>query len=111
MELSKCAKCGKLFASTEDLCYNCLAKDLEDIVKVKKYLEEITSSVQLEEISANTGVPEKDILRYISKGHLDYIEHLGHYFNCLHCRTPIKRGKYCEDCMQIFDKIRRKFED
>ena len=106
MELNKCAKCGKLFASSEDLCKNCLSQDLQDLAKVRKFIIDNPNILGLEEISIHTQVPEKDILRYISKGRFDDIKHLGKHFKCIHCNQPIIRGKYCEKCIEKFNIIK-----
>lgn len=106
MELSKCAKCGKLFSSSEDLCSNCLSQDLQDLQTVRRFLLDNPSTATIEEICSETKVPKKDILRYISKGRFDDINHLGEFFTCIHCKKPIKRGKYCDECLSKFHKIK-----
>lgn len=107
MELNKCAKCGKLFPSNEDLCNHCLSQDLHDLATVRNFIINNPEIKTLIEISTLTGVKEKDVLRYISKGRLDDISHLGKFFQCIHCKEPIKRGKYCDSCMGKFNKIKK----
>lgn len=106
MELNKCAKCGKLFPSSEDLCTNCLSQDLIDLEIVRKFILDNSSVNTIDEISNKTNVSKKDILRYIDKGRFDDIEHLGNFFTCTYCKKPIKRGRYCDDCLSKFHKIK-----
>ncbi|MGE5328903.1 MAG: MerR family transcriptional regulator [Deltaproteobacteria bacterium] len=106
MELNKCAKCGKLFPSNEDLCSNCLSQDLQDLETVRKFLLDNPKVNTIEEICNETGVTKKDVLRYISKGRFDDITHLGEFFTCIYCKKPIKRGRYCDDCLSKFHKIK-----
>lgn len=111
MDLNKCAKCGKLFASNEDLCKNCLCKDLQDLATVRNFILDNPEITELDEITHKTNVSQKDILRYISKGRLDDIKHLGKYFKCIYCNQPIIKGKYCDDCMEKFAKIKNQLLD
>lgn len=111
MDLNKCAKCGKLFPSNEDLCSSCLSKDLFDLEKVRSFVLENPEIDSLEDISSQTHVSRNDILRYINKGRMDDIKHLGKFFSCVHCSKPIVRGKYCEDCMSKFNMIKKQFSD
>jgi len=106
MDLNKCAKCGKLFASNEDLCTNCLSQDLKDLETVRKFLLDNPKSSTLEEICSETQVSKKDILRYISKGRFDDVTNLGKFFSCIYCKKPIKRGRYCDDCLSTFYQIK-----
>lgn len=107
MNINKCAKCGKLFPSSEDLCNTCLAQDLQDLATVRNFFLNNTGRYTLDQLSNLTGVKEKDILRYISKGRLDDIEHLGSYFKCIYCKEPIRKGKYCNNCMGKFETIKK----
>ncbi len=109
MELNKCAKCGKLFASSEDLCTNCLSRDLQDLGKVRDFIIEHPEIASLDQISTHTMVSSNDILRYINKGRLDDIKHLGKFFKCTYCSEPIVRGKYCDKCMEKFNMIKKQF--
>jgi len=106
MDLNRCAKCGTLFPSKDDLCMNCKTKDLQDLGTVRRFLIENPEIRDLSEISAKTNVSEKDILRYISNDRLDDIESLGKYFKCTSCSTPIVRGKYCDECLQKLNSIK-----
>lgn len=106
MEINKCAKCGKLLNSEEDLCSRCLSRDLQDLESVRRFILDNPQVTTLDEISSQTSVAKNDILRFIDKGRFDDINHLGKFFKCSYCGKPIKRGRYCEDCLSKFQKIK-----
>ena len=37
MELKRCARCGKFYASEVDVCHDCERKDLADLSKLKGF--------------------------------------------------------------------------
>lgn len=39
MELKRCARCGKFYASEVDVCHDCERKDLADLSKLKGFLQ------------------------------------------------------------------------
>ena len=66
MELKKCARCGKFFVSDVDVCNECEKKDLQDIRKLKGYFaDEYISGVSKLEISASTGISNRNLTRYL----------------------------------------------
>ena len=66
MELKKCARCGKFFASDVDVCHECEKKDLADLSKLKGYFaDEYVTGVSKLEISASTGISNRNLTRYL----------------------------------------------
>ena len=66
MELKKCARCGRFFASDVDVCHECEKKDLADLSKLKGYFaENYISGVSKNEISASTGISSRNLNRYL----------------------------------------------
>jgi len=66
MELKRCARCGKFYASEVEVCQDCERKDLADLSKLKVFFEEgVTSSVTKIEISSSTGISSKNLNRYL----------------------------------------------
>jgi len=66
MEFKKCERCGDFFASTNNICTNCLNKDNFDISKLKNFFdinEDITFSIN--DISVGTGISTKNISRFL----------------------------------------------
>lgn len=66
MELKKCARCGKFFASDVDVCHECEKKDLADLSKLKGYFaDDYVSGVSKLDISAQTGISSRNLTRYL----------------------------------------------
>ena len=66
MELKKCARCGKFYASNVDVCHECEKKDLADLSKLKGYFaEQYITGVSKLEISASTGISNRNLTRYL----------------------------------------------
>ncbi len=66
MELKKCARCGKFYASDVDVCHECEKKDLADLSKLKGFFSDsYVSGVSKLEISASTGISTRNLNRYL----------------------------------------------
>lgn len=66
MELKRCARCGKFYASEVEVCHDCERKDLADLSKLKGFFaDEYASGVTKVEISASTGISAKNLDRYL----------------------------------------------
>ena len=66
MELKKCARCGKFYASDVEVCHECEKKDLADINKLKGFFaEKYVNGVSKNEISVLTGISSRNLNRYL----------------------------------------------
>lgn len=66
MELKRCTRCGKFYASEVEVCQDCERKDLADLSKLKVFFEEeFTNSATKVEISNTTGISAKNLNRYL----------------------------------------------
>lgn len=65
MEVKRCIRCGNFVTSGDDLCINCSNKDKLDIQKLKNYFEDNENTYTIRELSANTGISEKNLERYM----------------------------------------------
>ncbi len=66
MELKRCARCGKFYASEVDVCHECEKKDVADLSKLKGFFaDEYVGGVTKAEISASTGISAKNLNRYL----------------------------------------------
>lgn len=75
MELKRCARCGKFYASDVEVCPECEKKDLADLSKLKGYFaENYVSGVSKLQIAASTGINARNLNRY-----LEYEEFSGIY--------------------------------
>lgn len=67
MELKRCARCGKFYASDVEVCHECEKKDNADLNKLKGFFEdEYLTGTTKSEISASTGISAKNLNRYLS---------------------------------------------
>ena len=67
MEFNKCPQCGSFFATQGKICPNCAEKDNSKIQKLENYLENFTIPDTIQELSYGTGIPEKDLTRFINQ--------------------------------------------
>lgn len=67
MELKKCARCGKFYASENEVCHDCEKKDLADLSKLKGFFaDNYVVGVSRNEISSTTGISARNLNRYLS---------------------------------------------
>ena len=79
MEFKKCERCGCFFASTSNICDNCIAKDNMDISKLKNYFENNDNVPNFGTIISETGISEKNLNRYLQNN--DFIENQNRVFD------------------------------
>ena len=66
MEIKRCARCGKFYASDVDVCHECEKKDLADLSKLKGFFaDSYINGVSKMEISASTGISARNLNRYL----------------------------------------------
>ena len=66
MELKRCARCGKFYASDVEVCHECEKKDFADLSKLKGFFaDNYVSGVTKTEISAYTGISARNLNRYL----------------------------------------------
>lgn len=99
MDLRNCKKCGRAFAySGSEICSRCANDDVEDFKKVKDYLYD-NPGATIVEVSEETGVEEKKILRYLRESKLEIREEDNLLLDCQRCGDAIRSGKYCDKCV------------
>ena len=74
MEFKKCERCGSFFASNDNVCYNCKAKENADFSKFKTYIDEINidNINSLSDLSIGTGISGKTLNRFLD--HEDFLD-------------------------------------
>ena len=70
MEFKKCARCGCFFASPNDVCCVCEARDNQDIYNFNSYIVTSPAPTSIESLSFDTGVSVKNISRFIQNNYL-----------------------------------------
>ncbi len=68
MEFKKCDRCGAFFASNNNVCYDCIAKEKAEFAKFKNYLSEanIDNINSLNDLSVETGISGKNLNRFLN---------------------------------------------
>lgn len=66
MELKRCVRCGKFYATDVVVCHECEKKDVADLNKLKMYFSEgYSQGITRGEISASTGISAKNLNRFL----------------------------------------------
>lgn len=98
MDLRNCKKCNRVFSYTgSDICSRCAGNDIEDFKKVKEYLYE-NPGATIVEVSEETEVSEKKILRYLRENRIEIREADNLLLDCQRCGKPIQSGRFCDKC-------------
>lgn len=93
----KCKECGKLFNFIgRPVCPECLKKLDDDFQEVRKYIYE-NPNTGIEEVSEETGVSVKTIMRFLREGRLQ-LRSASNALLCEKCGKPLSTGTMCEDC-------------
>ncbi len=99
MDLRNCKKCGRVFAyNGSEICSRCLGDDEGDFKKVKEYLYD-NPGATIVEVSEETGVSEKKILRYLRESRIEIREADNLLLDCQRCGKPIQSGRFCDKCV------------
>ncbi|MBQ3407724.1 MAG: hypothetical protein IJH12_00780 [Clostridia bacterium] len=72
MNFNKCARCGCFYITDGAVCPSCTPKDKNDISKLKTFFDDNTAQVTVNELSAATGISQKNLSRYISEKGFEY---------------------------------------
>ena len=66
MELKRCVRCGKFYATDVEVCGECERKDVADLSKLKLFFADgYSQGITRGEISASTGISSKNLNRYL----------------------------------------------
>lgn len=104
MDLRNCRKCGRVFAyAGNEICSRCATSDVDDFKKVKEYLYD-NPGATIVEVSEETGVDEKKILRYLRESRIEIREADNMLLDCERCGKPIQSGRFCDKCVATMHK-------
>lgn len=67
MNFNKCSRCGCFFMSDSSVCPNCEIKDNYEMSELKTFLEENTAQINIDNLSASTGISVKNLNRFLAK--------------------------------------------
>ena len=65
MEFRKCMRCGCFFIAENDVCLNCMSKDMQEINRLNSYIEENNTIANVQDVAVNTGISVGNINRFI----------------------------------------------
>jgi hypothetical protein len=66
MELKRCARCGKFYASDVEVCQECAKKDSADLSKLKGFFAEgYVGGITKNQIISSTGISARNLNRYL----------------------------------------------
>lgn len=99
MEMANCPRCGKIFSKmSKPICDDCVREEEEIFQKLKKYIDDNPGNT-LEQISEETGVSVKKIMKFMKDGRLEATKAMGKVLKCEQCGRPIVRGRFCDACV------------
>lgn len=67
MNFNKCSRCGCFFMTDDSVCPNCQTKDMYEMGQLKNFLEENTSQINIDSLSASTGISVKNLNRFLAQ--------------------------------------------
>jgi len=98
MNLDYCSRCGKLYVKNPlGVCAACVGELEEMYRKCVEYLRKHRGAT-IQELSENTGVPQKQIIKFIKDGRISIGGHANISYPCEVCGQPIREGSMCEKC-------------
>ncbi len=103
MDYVNCPKCGKLFSrGLKPICPECEKAEEDLFQNVRQYLSD-NPGAKMEDLSRETGVSLKKIMRYLREGRLEVVPSLGIDLRCENCGKPIKTGRFCPNCVDALE--------
>lgn len=100
MNVDNCPRCGKLYIKGfKDVCPTCL-KDIEQMYEVCTSFLRDNRQSSLQELHEETGVPIRQILKFIKEGRISLRSLPNMAYPCEVCGTGIRESNMCEPCRQ-----------
>lgn len=99
MTIKNCTRCGRVFQAVgnQKLCSRCRSTDDEDFKVVREYVYD-NPEAAIKDIAEETGVSEKQILKFLRAGKLILKGENSMVLDCERCGKAIKTGRYCDEC-------------
>ena len=108
MKLTNCLRCGVMFSHGlgPQICPECRKADEEDFKKVKDYLYE-NPGAAMTQVANALDISVNKIKRYLREGRLEIVAGSTMILECEKCGSPIRTGKYCDECQKSLIKDMR----
>lgn len=106
MVIINCIRCGNVFSTERDtnVCPDCIAKENEDLKKVKEYLRDFPLANAVE-VSERTDVSIIQIFKFVKMGSL-ILTAPTEAFKCRLCGKEVKKGTLCQDCIDKVSELK-----
>ena len=120
-ELANCPNCGSVFVKTNlrDVCETCYKEEeiaFETVYTFIRKKENRTATIF--ETSEGTGVDEELIIKFIKTGRLRLAQFPNLGYPCQKCRTIIREGNLCDECvnelrseLSTFEKEQKRIQE
>ncbi|WP_226580622.1 TIGR03826 family flagellar region protein [Halobacillus litoralis] len=101
-DLANCPRCNALFMKgAATVCPACVKKEEADFQTVYAFIrKKVNRTATVDDIVRETGVPEKQIRKFVKQKRL----HPAHFpnltYGCEKCGRSIREGRICEGCNQ-----------
>lgn len=105
-----CDGCVEYKGNGEYICTSCGNIELDDMGKVRHYIEENGPS-KATEISRGTGVEISKINKFLKQGKIEIPDGSGPYIKCERCGCDIRYGRFCPACAsKLCNGVRSAFD-
>ena len=100
-DIAKCSMCNRHFLSAGGkICHRCLDQIDIDFSRLRDYIDRHPNHSGIEEISEQTGVPQKTVLYLLKEGRLSVSSDSSGALLCQICHEPLSSGTICLSCRQ-----------
>jgi uncharacterized protein len=100
MALTKCPKCGEVFARDKfNICNDCRQKENEKIDLIRRYINH-NPDATVDELERISGIPHESMLALVREGKLTGIDQLQIVLRCEECGVEINSGRFCKRCSE-----------
>ena len=66
MEIKRCARCGSLYITENEVCNECLIKDNAEVIKLRVFLSEgLEAGTTKQDLAIKTGITARNLDRYL----------------------------------------------
>ncbi|GAB6138159.1 flagellar protein [Halanaerobaculum tunisiense] len=98
MGIKKCKRCKQIFSPVggAKICPQCKQEE-EKYKTVKDYLWDHPGA-KIDEISAEIGVSEELITKFVKEGRFVQLDGVNLKVSCERCGQEISQGRFCDDC-------------
>lgn len=98
LDLKNCKNCGRAYQYDGNAyCKRCRQDSEEEYKRVKEYLYD-NPGASVAEVSEETEVSEKKILKFLREGRLEIKDENNFFLDCERCGVAIKSGRFCDKC-------------